>query len=89
MDNAKEFVEKKNEYMTLVKKKKDILRQIEIAELEAKKARRILKQVGDVGLLSIQKPVVTAWERLDSLYLSVSENNEVSAHIVFDYPMLI
>lgn len=29
--------------MTLVKKKKDILRQIEIAELEAKKARRILK----------------------------------------------
>jgi len=66
MDNAKEFVEKKNEYMTLVKKKKDILRQIEIAELEAKKARRILKQVGDVGLLGIQKPVVTAWERLDS-----------------------
>lgn len=63
MDNAKEFVEKKNEYMTLVKKKKDILRQIEIAELEAKKARRILKQVGDVGLLGIQKPVVTAWER--------------------------
>lgn len=39
MDSAKEFVEKKNEHATLVKKKKDILRQIEIAELEAKKAR--------------------------------------------------
>jgi len=39
MGDAKEFVEKKNEQATLQKKKKDILRQIEIAELEAKKAR--------------------------------------------------
>ena len=53
MDNATEFVEKKNEQQTLIKKKKDILRQIEIAELEAKKARRILKQVGEVSLLNI------------------------------------
>ena len=59
MDNATEFVEKKNEQQTLIKKKKDILRQIEIAELEAKKARRILKQVGEVSLLSIKKPNVT------------------------------
>lgn len=51
MDNAKEFVEKKNEHMQLVKKKKDIQRQIEIAELEAKKARKILKQVGDTTWL--------------------------------------
>ena len=58
MDNATEFVEKKNEYMTLVKKKKDILRQIEIAELEAKKARQILKQVGDVSLLGVRKPKI-------------------------------
>ncbi len=56
MDNAKEFVEKKNEYMALVKKKKDIQRQIEIAELEAKKARRILKQVGDTQWLHHQQP---------------------------------
>ena len=55
MDNAKEFVEKKNEYMGLVKKKKDIQRQIEIAELEAKKARRILKQVGDTTWLQHQQ----------------------------------
>ena len=51
MDNAKEFVEKKNEHIQLVKKKKDIQRQIEIAELEAKKARRILKQIGDASLM--------------------------------------
>lgn len=51
MDNAKEFVEKKNEHIQLVKKKKDIQRQIEIAELEAKKARRILKHIGDASLL--------------------------------------
>ena len=60
MDNATEFVEKKNEQATLIKKKKDILRQIEIAELEAKKARRILKQVGDTQLLTIRKPTVTS-----------------------------
>ena len=59
MDNATEFVEKKNEQQTLIKKKKDILRQIEIAELEAKKARRIQKQVGEVSLLQIKKPNVT------------------------------
>jgi len=60
MDNAKEFVEKKNEYMGLVKKKKDIQRQIEIAELEAKKARRILKQVGDTTWLQHQQQEM-AW----------------------------
>jgi hypothetical protein len=37
--------------MGLLKKKKDIQRQIEIAELEAKKARRILRQVGDTTWL--------------------------------------
>ena len=62
MDNASEFVIKKNEFATLCKKKKDILRQIEIAELEAKKARLILRQVGDVGLLGIKKPVVSVWQ---------------------------
>ena len=35
MDNAKEFVEHKNKQLMLIKKKKDVERQIEIAELEA------------------------------------------------------
>ena len=58
MDNAKEFVEKKNEHIQLVKKKKDIQRQIEIAELEAKKARRILKHIGDTSMLNAPQHVL-------------------------------
>ena len=55
VDNAKEFVKKKNDSLFLLKTKKDVERQIEIAELEAKKARKILKQFEDTNWMNQQQ----------------------------------
>lgn len=55
VENAKEFVKKKNDNLFLLKNLKDVERQIEIAELEAKKARKILKQFGDTNWMNQQQ----------------------------------
>ncbi len=55
VENAKEFVKKKNDNLFLLKTKKDVERQIEIAELEAKKAKKILKQFGDTNWMNQQQ----------------------------------